>query len=108
MEPLDDGPENAAALFEWVVPDFPPPIAVRREAPTLCGIPTWGIQAPGGRTYRLKVASGPNGQALVRRGAALLGLLTARGVPLPTSVTVRAAGRGGESTGGDVSVALET
>ena len=103
MHEIDDAPERAAALFERMAPGLPPPTAVRREPLTLAGVSTWGVRAQGGLAYRLKVAIDTRGAALVRRGAELLGLLTSRGVPVPSSVAVRAA-----APGSDDAVALET
>ena len=94
MHEIDDAPERAAALFERMAPGLPPPIAVLREPMTLAGVSTWGVRAQGGLAYRLKIAIDTGGAALVRRGSELLGLLTARGVPVPSCVALRAAAPG--------------
>ncbi len=101
---LDDSfadADAAAALYELAAPDLPPPTSVRREATPDPEIAVWAVHAKG-FFARMKVATSAVAVARLRRGAALLSTLSARGLRVPEALLVRAKPGGSSAT-----VALE-
>jgi aminoglycoside phosphotransferase (APT) family kinase protein len=87
MSDILDAPDAIAALFEKVAPDLPPPTAVMREVHATPGIVRWSLRTRGGAVYRMKFAADAAEAARLLRGASLLPLLAARGVPAPRTVS---------------------
>ena len=85
---FDEDADAAFALYELVAPDLPTPSSIRREMAPDPEIAVWAVHAKGG-VVRMKVATTKEAAVRVRRGAALLPLLSAQGLRVPEALRLR-------------------